>query len=71
MWRGDKGVWFDWDLINHKHREWFFVSNIVPLWTGSYSMSKETVANAVLGYLINRKIIEPDYSIRFEGKKYL
>lgn len=68
MWRPDRGAWFDWDLINGKHRDYFFVSNLTPLWTGSYNMSKKAIASAVLGYLKNEHIIEPDYSIRFNGK---
>ncbi|XP_025414013.1 trehalase-like isoform X2 [Sipha flava] len=67
MWRPDKGSWFDWDIINNKHREYFFVSNIVPLWTGSYNMSKKAVASSVLGYLKDEHIIEPDYSVSFNG----
>lgn len=70
MWRPDKGAWFDWDLKNNKHREYFYVSNIVPLWTESYNMPKEPVVNAVLRYLINQNIIEPDYSIKFNGSEY-
>lgn len=68
MWREDKGVWFDWDILNGKSREYFFVSNVAPLWTGSYDMPKKTVASAVLGYLTEQHIIEPDYSIKFNGK---
>lgn len=68
MWRPDKGAWFDWDLINSKHRDYFFVSNLTPLWTESYNMPKKSVASAVLGYLRNEHIIEPDYSISFNGK---
>lgn len=61
------GAWFDWDLINNKHREYFYVSNIVPLWTESYSMPKKCVANAVLRYLNNQHIIEFDSNIRYNG----
>lgn len=68
MWRQDKGIWFDWNLTNHIHREHFYASNIVPLWTESYNMSKKIVATAVLRYLIDQHIIKPDYSIRFKGK---
>lgn len=68
MWRPDKGVWFDWDILNNKSREYFFVSNVVPLWTGSYKMSKKSVASAVLEYLKDQRIIEPEYSISYNGK---
>ncbi|XP_060861354.1 trehalase-like isoform X2 [Metopolophium dirhodum] len=67
MWRPNKGAWFDWDLINNKSREYFYASNIVPLWTESYNMPKEKVANAVLKYLSDQRIIELDYSINYNG----
>lgn len=69
MWRPDRGAWFDWDLINHKNQDCFFVSNIVPLWTGSYNMPKENVANDVLRYLMDEGIVGPDFSISFHGIK--
>ncbi|XP_025201432.1 trehalase-like isoform X2 [Melanaphis sacchari] len=67
MWRPDLGAWFDWDIMNNKSREYFYVSNIVPLWTGSYNMPKKAVASSVLGYLRDQHIIEPDYSVNFNG----
>lgn len=67
MWRSDKGSWFDWDIINNKHREYFHVSNVVPLWTGSYDMPKQFVADAVLGYLRDQCIIEPNNDIKYNG----
>lgn len=69
MWRSDRGAWFDWDLMNNKHRECFFVSNIMPLWTESYDMPKKSVANDVLKYLRDEGIVEPDFSISFHGTK--
>ncbi|XP_050431937.1 trehalase-like isoform X2 [Adelges cooleyi] len=67
MWRADKGTWFDWDTINNKSREYFYASNFVPLWTGSFRMPRKTVSRAVLKYLKDHKIIESDYSVKFYG----
>lgn len=67
MWRPDLGAWFDWDMLNNKSREYFFVSNIVPLWTESYNMPKKAVASSVLGYLRDHHIIEADYTVNFNG----
>lgn len=67
MWRRDKGTWFDWDLVNNKHREYFYVSNIVPLWTGSYSMSRLKVADKVLKYLSDQNIIDTDDNTKYYG----
>ncbi|XKL67138.1 hypothetical protein PGB90_010558 [Kerria lacca] len=67
LWREDIGTWFDWDLINKKHREYFYVSNITPLWTGSYTMPKKHAATKTIQYLVDNHIIENDYSIKYNG----
>lgn len=71
MWRADKGTWFDWDLINGQHREYFYVSNMVPLWTGSYDMPKTEVSNLVLEYLKNQRIIGPHLNVHFNGSIFV
>jgi len=68
MWNEERGAWFDYDIEHGKSRDYFYVSNIVPLWTESYSMPKDHVAKKVLTYLVNEKIIESDYSISLNGK---
>lgn len=70
MWKSNKGAWFDWDLLNNKHREYFYASNIIPLWTESYSMPKKNVANAVLGYLCDQHIIEIGNNIKYFGNEH-
>lgn len=70
MWRADKGAWFDWDLINNKHRESFYVSNIVPLWTRSHNIPNDVVASAVLRYLRDMNVVKADFSSSFNGKFY-
>lgn len=67
LWREDIGTWFDWDFVNKKHREYFYLSNITPLWTGSYKMSKKHVAAKTIEYLINNNVIENDYGIKYNG----
>ena len=52
MWHEEDGVWYDYDLINHKPRPYFTPSNLVPLWTGSYS-NPDQAAMAVK-YLIGQ-----------------
>lgn len=68
MWVEEKGCWFDWDLMNNKHRDYFYGSNVVPLWTESYSMPKAFVAKSVLRYLKDQRIIENDNTIKYKGK---
>lgn len=70
MWREDKGAWFDWDVKNAKHRDYFFVSNIAPLWTHSYNMSKTKVAENVIKYLKDVGIIEENNTTKYKGTIY-
>lgn len=67
MWRPDLGAWLDWDLKNHKHREYFFVSNLVPLWTESYDAPKKIVADLVLKYLRDNGVINSDNKMLYKG----
>lgn len=68
LWRDDIGTWLDWDLVNKKHRDYFYISNITPLWTGSYTMTKKHVATKTLQYLIDNRIIESDYTVKYNGE---
>ncbi|XP_025414011.1 trehalase-like isoform X2 [Sipha flava] len=67
MWRADKGCWCDWDLINNKHRESFYMSNIVPLWTGSHKIPNDSVAYSVLKYLRDQNVINSNFSVNYNG----
>ena len=37
LWSSEDGVWYDFDLENRQARKYFSPSNLVPLWTETYS----------------------------------
>lgn len=36
LWHEEVGAWLDYDIINDMKRDYFYPSNIAPLWTGCY-----------------------------------
>ncbi|XP_054282635.1 trehalase-like isoform X1 [Macrosteles quadrilineatus] len=58
LWQGDKGIWMDYDLVNLKPRDYFYMSNFAPLWTRSYSFPREVVSRLALNYLEESKVDE-------------
>uniref|UniRef100_A0A1B6FTE3 Trehalase n=1 Tax=Cuerna arida TaxID=1464854 RepID=A0A1B6FTE3_9HEMI len=58
LWREDRGMWLDYDLKNLKSRDYFYMSNFAPLWTGSYTKSKEELSKRVIHYLNESKVGE-------------
>nr|QOU33638.1 trehalase [Diaphorina citri] len=67
LWNEQVGVWLDYDIKNKKPRNYFYVSNITPLWTLSYKFSKQYVAERVLQYLRDNEIITKDNQVKFYG----
>lgn len=52
-----KGVWFDFDLKLGRHREYFYPSNLAPLWAEVYGpKSSQELGKAAASYLISSKI---------------
>lgn len=59
LWHDDVGAWLDYDLINNKRRDYFYTTNIAPLWTGCYDQhKKEFIVRHVMDYLKKNKITE-------------
>ncbi|XP_063835084.1 trehalase isoform X2 [Ostrinia nubilalis] len=57
LWHEDVGVWLDYSLESHRRRDYFYPSNIVPLWTGCYDKSrKEYFVSRVINYLDKVKV---------------
>ncbi|XP_069671905.1 trehalase-like [Periplaneta americana] len=57
LWHEDLGIWLDWDLLNGKRRNYFYPSNLAPLWTGSFPHNDdEKLATQVLQYLEANKV---------------
>lgn len=52
LWNEKAGIWFDYDLLNKKHREYFSILNFVPIWAGVYDKNdKVNIAKKVINYL--------------------
>lgn len=60
LWHEEVGAWLDYDLINNIKRDYFYPSNIAPLWTGCYPASeRENMIRLVLKYLQTMKVMYP------------
>lgn len=58
LWHDEVGAWLDYDLSNNKKRDYFYPSNIAPLWTGCYNKeNKNKIVQMVMKYLQNKKIV--------------
>ncbi|GLV34473.1 Trehalase [Carabus blaptoides fortunei] len=57
LWNEQAGVWQDFDLKLKKHRDFFYVSNVAPLWVnmGDVTSNKRTVQK-IMKYLIKEGI---------------
>ena len=41
LWDPLERMWFDWDMLNHIRRRFFYASNLVPLWAEAYPPEKK------------------------------
>lgn len=52
LWDEKDGIWYDYDMLNHKPRRYFYPSNVAPLWMGAVDKKKVKKHSArVLEYL--------------------
>ena len=52
LWHDEVGSWLDYDLLNNVKRDYFFPTNLSPLWTGAYySDRKDYYVSNILKYL--------------------
>jgi alpha,alpha-trehalase len=42
-WNENVGTWLDYDILNNKAREYFYPSNLAPLWTQCYDEVRATM----------------------------
>ncbi|XP_072945752.1 trehalase-like isoform X2 [Epargyreus clarus] len=57
LWHEDVGAWLDYSLESGRRRDYFYPSNVSPLWTGCYDMArKEYFVNRVINYLDKTKV---------------
>ncbi|CAK9825716.1 unnamed protein product [Anthophora retusa] len=58
LWHDEVGTWLDYDIINDIKRDYFYPTNILPLWTDCYDISKrEEYVSKVLKYLEKNQIM--------------
>uniref|UniRef100_A0AB38ZE60 Trehalase n=1 Tax=Ectomocoris sp. TaxID=3104572 RepID=A0AB38ZE60_9HEMI len=58
FWNEKDGIWYDYDLMTHSQRKYFYMSNFAPLWTKSYNFNPLYISNKITNYLIKYKLIK-------------
>ncbi|CAG5058245.1 unnamed protein product [Parnassius apollo] len=57
LWHEDVGVWLDYSLESGRRRDYFYPSNVAPLWTGSYDKARtDYFVRRVINYLDKVKV---------------
>lgn len=58
LWHDEVGAWLDYDTLNDIKRDYFYPTNILPLWTNCYDISKrEEYVSKALKYLEKNQIM--------------
>ncbi|XP_050527394.1 trehalase [Daktulosphaira vitifoliae] len=58
LWHEEVGAWLDYDMLNEIKRDYFYPTNISPLWTGCYDSKKtEYFVSRSLKYLEKTQIM--------------
>ncbi|XP_015184771.1 PREDICTED: trehalase isoform X3 [Polistes dominula] len=58
LWHDEVGAWLDYDIMNELKRDYFYPTNILPLWTYCYDFTKrEEYVSKVLKYLEKNQIM--------------
>lgn len=66
LWNEKEKIWLDFDTLTEKSRNYFYASNLAPLWTGSYDEKlSEFYGDAAVDYLIRNQIIYDDLMPRY------
>lgn len=59
LWNEDDGIWYDYDILNERHRKYFYTSNFAPLWMGAVEQRfLKKHAPRVVDYLYNNGIFD-------------
>lgn len=57
LWNEDQGSWYDFDLINKKHRTFFVATNLAPLFYKAFDAEDSRhLASKVMGYIDKLKL---------------
>ncbi|XP_022168523.1 trehalase-like [Myzus persicae] len=66
LWNEDEKMWLDFDTTTAESRNYFYASNLAPLWTGSYDDKlSEFYGDSAVEYLIRNNIINEDLTPRY------
>jgi alpha,alpha-trehalase len=66
LWNEEEKMWLDFDNLSGKSRNYFYASNLAPLWTGSYDEKlSKFYGDAAVDYLIRNQIINDDLVPRY------
>uniref|UniRef100_A0A146LQW6 Trehalase n=1 Tax=Lygus hesperus TaxID=30085 RepID=A0A146LQW6_LYGHE len=58
LWHEEVGAWLDYDMINNVKRDYFYPTNVAPLWTGCYDQErKDYYLPHVLNYLRRSQVM--------------
>ncbi|XP_069690503.1 trehalase-like [Periplaneta americana] len=58
-WCEEQGTWLDYDILNNKSRNYFYPSNLAPLWTKCYNLEEaEYYANKTTEYINDEAILK-------------
>lgn len=58
LWHEEVGAWLDYDILDEIKRDYFYPTNIAPLWTGCYHKDKlEYYVSKVLKYLERTQVM--------------
>lgn len=52
LWNNNDGIWYDYDTLNDRQREYFYVSNFAPLWTGAYTFYRHDLSRKIMNYIL-------------------
>nr|AQV08185.1 trehalase [Locusta migratoria] len=57
LWHDEVGTWLDYDMLNDMKRDYFYPSNIAPLWTGCYDKDDHQKIGKILKYLEKSQVM--------------
>ncbi|XP_076176927.1 trehalase isoform X2 [Ptiloglossa arizonensis] len=58
LWHDEVGAWLDYDILNDIKRDYFYPTNVLPLWTFCYDLAKrDEYVSKVLKYLEKSQIM--------------
>ena len=64
LWNESVQMWFDFDILNSKQRNYFYTSNLFPLWAECYDVTKrDQVSFFSMKILTKQDFEESNYKI--------